>query len=419
MVGRPDRANGPDTADGPDPAGLRPGASLDVGDIAWLLLEIVVPKFSDGGAVFVLEGRYGGQSGQVVTRRLANLFVDEHGQPAETVLPVGEVFAFPAGSPYGEALSGAGPQVFGRPDNLTMQRIRPAGREILSRHASFLAVPVTADGAVTGLFVTSRGAARGSFSAAEVAVIAGLASRAGAGMAHAAELARHRPGGAALRPGPPPLPPFPDLVEVAWRSTPAPGQVVGGDWWDIVTLPGMRTGLVVGDVMGHGSTAAPLLAQLRIAAHTLADLDLDPAELMRRLDCSVSALTDGACATCVYAVVDPRNGSCTMSLAGHLSPVLALPDGRTYIPGLPAGLPVGLGTGRFGQVRIKLPPGAILALYTDGLVESRTLSFERGILALRAAISGEHGALADTCDSLIESLHHDDDVTVILARIPG
>jgi len=60
----------------------------------------------------------------------------------------------------------------------------------------------------------------------------------------------------------------------------------------------------------------------------------------------------------------------------------------------------------------------VLALYTDGLVESRTLSFERGILALRAAISGEHGALAGTCDALVDSLHHDDDVTVMLARIP-
>jgi serine phosphatase RsbU (regulator of sigma subunit) len=81
-------------------------------------------------------------------------------------------------------------------------------------------------------------------------------------------------------------------------------------------------------------------------------------------------------------------------------------------------MPVGLGTGLFGQIRIKLPPGAVLALYTDGLVESRTLSFERGILALRAAISGEHGALASTCDALVDSLQHDDDVTVMLARIP-
>jgi serine phosphatase RsbU (regulator of sigma subunit) len=99
--------------------------------------------------------------------------------------------------------------------------------------------------------------------------------------------------------------------------------------------------------------------------------------------------------------------------------VLALPDGRTHLPPLPAGMPVGLGFSSFGQARIKLPPGAVLALYTDGLVESRTRSFTKGLLALRSAISGQHGALADTCDRLIDSLrHHEDDVTVLLARIP-
>ena len=115
-----------------------------------------------------------------------------------------------------------------------------------------------------------------------------------------------------------------------------------------------------------------------------------------------------------------------MALAGHLPPVLALPDGRTRVPVLPAGTPVGLGGSAFGQVRIKLPPGAILALYTDGLVESRTRSFEGGILALRSALAGKHGtvpgqqaSLTGICDSLIESLRHrEDDITVILARIP-
>jgi serine phosphatase RsbU (regulator of sigma subunit) len=172
-------------------------------------------------------------------------------------------------------------------------------------------------------------------------------------------------------------------------------------------------------VMGHGIAAAMLLAQFRAAAHTLADLDLEPAELMVRLDRSAAALPGGTVATCLYAVVDPAEGSCTMSLAGHLSPVLALPDGRTHQPALPAGLPVGLGGGQFGQARIKLPPGAVLALYTDGLVESRTRSYTTGVLALRSAISGEHGDLAGTCDTLIESLRQqEDDVTVLLARIP-
>ncbi|MGA2826761.1 MAG: SpoIIE family protein phosphatase [Streptosporangiaceae bacterium] len=395
------------------------GVSLEVGDVAGLLLEIIVPKISDGGAVFVLERGHGGNSGQVVMRRLASRFAERDGHPAESVLPAGEVFAFHADSPYGDCLSQGIPQVFSGPDSVTLKRIRPAGRELLSHHPWFLAVPLTAGGEVTGMLVTSRADARGPFSDADIAVIADLARRAGTGIAHAAEFARHRPDSRALQQSLVPVPPpVPDLVEVAWRSTPAPGEVVGGDWWDIVTLPGMRTGLVVGDVMGHGPAAAMLLAQLRAAAHTLADLDLEPAEMMRRLDRSASALSNGTCATCVYAVVDPADGSCTMSLAGHLAPVLALPDGRTYVPALPAGMPVGLGTGLFGQIRIKLPPGAVLALYTDGLVDSRTLSFERGILALRAAISGEHGDLAGTCDTLIESLHHDDDVTVMLARIP-
>jgi hypothetical protein len=415
MAGRPGCASGTD----PDTDRRWLGVGLDMGDVAALLMEMIVPKFSDGGAVFVLERGHGGNSGQVVTRRLASRFVERDGRRAESVLPAGEVFAFPVDSPYGVCLSQGTPQVFSGPDSVTLKRIRPAGRELLSHHPWFLAVPLTAGSEVTGVVVTSRRTARGSFSDADIAVIADLARRAGTGIAHAAEFARHRQDSRALQQSLVPVPPpVPDLVEVAWRSTPAPGEVVGGDWWDIVTLPGMRTGLVVGDVMGHGPAAAMLLAQLRAAAHTLADLDLEPAEMMRRLDRSASALSNGTCATCVYAVVDPADGSCTMSLAGHLAPVLALPDGRTYVPALPAGMPVGLGTGLFGQVRIKLPPGAVLALYTDGLVDSRTLSFEHGILALRAAISGEHGDLAGTCDTLIESLHHDDDVTVMLARIP-
>ena len=399
------------------------GTRLDLTDIAGLLLDIAVPRYGDGGAVFVLERLVAGQAdpgGQLVTRRLANRFRREDGDLAQAALPPGELIAFTADSRYGQILSGAGPQRFSVLDQTVMDRIRPGARQVLARHSSFLAVPLTARGTVVGMLVVSRADAAAPYTDAETAAVADLAVRAGASVADAAEFARRRRDGEALRRGlTPAAPPVPDHVEVAWRSVPAPGHLVGGDWWDIVALPGGRTGLVVGDVMGHGLTAAMLLAQLRAAAHTLADLDLEPAELMGRLDRSAAALPGGTCATCVYAVVDPAEGSCTMSLAGHLSPVLALPDGRTHLPVLPAGLPVGLGLGQFGQARIKLPPGAVLALYTDGLVESRTRSFTKGVLALRSAISGEHGDLAGTCDTLIESLRHqEDDVTVLLARIP-
>jgi stage II sporulation SpoE-like protein/GAF domain-containing protein len=403
--------------------GRWPGTGLNLTDIADLLMDIAVPRYGDGGAVFVLERLVAGQAdsgGQLVTRRLANRFRREDGELGQATLPPGELIAFMADSRYGQLLSGAGPQRFSVLEQTVMERIRPGARQVLARHSSFLAVPLTAPGAVVGLLVVSRAGQAAPYSDAETAALADLAARAGASVADAAEFARRRRDGEALRRGlTPAAPPVPDHVEVAWRSLPAPGHLVGGDWWDIVALPGARTGLVVGDVMGHGLTAAMLLAQLRAAAHTLADLDLEPAELMGRLDRSAAALPGGTCATCVYAVVDPAGGSCTMSLAGHLSPVLALPDGRTHLPALPAGLPVGLGLGQFGQARIKLPPGAVLALYTDGLVESRTRSFTKGVLALRSAISGQHGDLTGTCDTLIESLRHrEDDVTVLLARIP-
>jgi hypothetical protein len=399
------------------------GTRLDLSDIAGLLLDIAVPRYGDGGAVFVLERLVAGQTdpgGQLVTRRLANRFRHEDGELGQAALPAGELMAFTAGSRYGQILSGGGPQRFSMLEPTVMERIRPGARQVLARQSSFLAVPLTARGTVVGLLVVSRASQAAPYTDAETTALTGLAERAGASVADAAEFARRRRDGEALRRGLVPAePPVPDHVEVAWRSLPAPGHLVGGDWWDIVALPGGRTGLVVGDVMGHGLTAAMLLAQLRAAAHTLADLDLEPAELMGRLDRSAAALPGGTCATCVYAVVDPAEGSCTMSLAGHLSPVLALPDGRTHVPALPAGLPVGLGMGQFGQARIKLAPGAVLALYTDGLVESRTRSFTKGVLALRSAISGEHGDLAGTCDTLIESLRHqEDDVTVLLARIP-
>jgi serine phosphatase RsbU (regulator of sigma subunit) len=91
-------------------------------------------------------------------------------------------------------------------------------------------------------------------------------------------------------------------------------------------------------------------------------------------------------ATCVYAVIDPASQSCTLSAADHLPPVLAMPNGTTRVPDLPTGQSLGLGSAVYGQARIKFPPGAIIALYTDGLVETRTRSFEQGIRALRAVL---------------------------------
>ena len=180
-------------------------------------------------------------------------------------------------------------------------------------------------------------------------------------------------------------------MEVAYRYLPVGASVVGGDWHDIVALPGGRAALIVGDVMGHGPEAAAVMVQLRTAARTLADLDLPPGEVLRRLDRMAAGMPAAPFATCIAAVIDTSGSSCVIAAAGHPPPVLALADGATRVPGLPPGLPLGLGAGAgsFEATQISLPPGATLALYTDGLAENRTRPLDDGITALRDALSSD------------------------------
>ena len=211
-------------------------------------------------------------------------------------------------------------------------------------------------------------------------------------------------------------------LEVAGHCRAAPGQAVGGDWYDILALPGGRTGLIVGDAMGHDQSAAAAMLQLRAAAHALAGLDLPPAELLRRLDRTTAALGIVTLATCVCAVIDPARGSCVVAGAGHLPPVLVGPGGTTSLPELPSGLPIGLGTAIYGQISLPAPPGAVLALYTDGLVDTRTRSSTDGIGALRAALAAPDALptpFGRCCDRLVGALaaRPEDDITLVLARV--
>jgi Stage II sporulation protein E (SpoIIE)/GAF domain len=410
---------------------LRPGlvtetelqlhSSLDLAGIAGLVLDVTVPEFADAGAVFVLE-HSPDAGGDVVARRLGTRLALVSQAMMQEAFPAGEMTAFAADSPYARCVRGGQPVIFTRPDSQTLERARPGGRELMSRYGSFLAVPAMAGAEVGGFLAFARTGASVAFDAANVALAARLAAGTGTGIANALTLMRHRLIADTLQhsllAAPPPVP---RGLEVAARCLPAAGQIVGGDWYDLVTLPAGRSGVIVGDVMGHGAEAAAVMAQLRAAAHALAQLDLEPAELLGHLDRVTATLGRPMLATCVYAVIDPASQSCTLSAAGHLPPVLAMPDGTTRVPNLPAGQSLGLGSAVYGQARIKFPPGAIIALYTDGLVETRTRSFDQGILALRAVLPCGPGRLDTACDKLISALaeRFEDDVTVVLVRIPG
>ncbi|HEY2285839.1 MAG TPA: GAF domain-containing SpoIIE family protein phosphatase, partial [Streptosporangiaceae bacterium] len=354
-------------------------------------------------------------------RRLGAKFARAGRRVPEGAFAPGEVIAFASDSPLARCVNSGRPVRFSEVSRQSMERLGPVDREVVSGYSSFLAVPMTARQTVTGTLVLVRAPGAPAFSEHDVASATRLGAQAGAGFLNALTLMRQRSIADALQRG---LlaaePATPAGLELAGRCLPAAGHVIGGDWYDVIPLPGGRTGLVVGDVMGHGPEAAAVMAQLRAAAHALADLDLAPAELLRGLNRVTATLQRITLATCAYAIIDPDSHTCTLAGAGHLPPILALPDGTTRVPELPPGQSLGIGTASYGQARIKLPPGAILALYTDGLVESRTRSFDQGILALRSVLAREHGNLEAICEALITALagRCEDDITVILARVP-
>ncbi len=212
-------------------------------------------------------------------------------------------------------------------------------------------------------------------------------------------------------------------VEIAYRYLPSNDVIqVGGDWFDAIVLPGKRIGLVVGDVMGHGVASAVIMGQLRTAVQTLAVLGLPPHELLRHLDEAARRLSDTHLATCLYAVYDPVTGRCTLANAGHLPPVLARPGQPGRLLKIPTGVPIGVGGHAFDSVEFQIADGEIMALYTDGLVETPNRDIDDSLEMLRAALPSRPVSLDETCRTIVDTVGNgsrEDDAALLLARFHG
>lgn len=208
-------------------------------------------------------------------------------------------------------------------------------------------------------------------------------------------------------------------LELTGRYLPASAHDVGGDWFDVIALPGDRTGLVIGDVMGHGIHAAAVMGQLRTAVRTLARHDVPPAQMLSSLDAAVADIGEDTMATCVYAVHDPATGGWVIARAGHPPPAVATPDGTiTFLDG-PPGTPLGTGAHDFGTEEVVLPRGSLLVLYTDGLIEARERDLDEGMRQLAQALRHLDRPLDELCDEVLERLlaaPAQDDVAMLLAR---
>ena len=195
-------------------------------------------------------------------------------------------------------------------------------------------------------------------------------------------------------------------VAVAARYVPATADMrVGGDWYDVIQLRGGLIGLAIGDVAGHGLQAAAAMGQLRMAVRAYAVQDPSPVAVMNGLHGLVSGLPMVEMVTLLYLVYDPETGTVRFTNAGH-PPALVIGNGDTrYLDG---GLAPPLGVVAhwdYAEATQDLRPGATLLLYTDGLVERRTLSIQEGLDRLVSQASGNENADVDAlCDHLLSAL---------------
>jgi hypothetical protein len=411
----------------------RIGSTLDLTQTASEVVDVAVPGFADATVIYGAERLLAadelsspGARRSAVVRRLAARLAGQDAAMTASLLPPDEVLVFGEDTPHSRAMASGAPVRYDQLDVETAERFgsRPGGQEVVSSYTSFLAMPLIARGVVVGCATFGRGPASPAFNPGDIALAGELASRAAVCIDNARLYHRERRTALALQRGLlPGRPRIPAGLEVAHRYLPVGASVVGGDWHDIVPLTGGRAALIVGDAMGHGPEAAAVMVQLRTAAHTLADLELPPGEVLRRLDRMAAGMAVAPFATCIATVIDPAGSSCVAAQAGHLPPVLVLPGGATRVLDLPPGLPLGLGADSFAASQISLPPGATLALYTDGLVESRTRPIDDGLAALQHALSSvlarPGGTLGGACEMVIQMLreHGEDDITLVLARI--
>ncbi|WP_380282465.1 SpoIIE family protein phosphatase [Kitasatospora purpeofusca] len=409
------------------------GSTLDLETTAKELLDVVVPPFCDLATVDLYTALLSGETVPSTGRLGDTVLTDDSGElrrvavssvvggassvlGSVTGLPIAEAggtLCYPRRSPHARALR-TGRSVVPEP-----------GPDPLLR--STLIVPLVARDQILGLVQLSRAIGSEPFDARDVAIAEELVARAAVCIDNARLYRREHERALILqRSLLPPGNPVASGLEIARRYLPSNNNTeVGGDWFDVIPLPGNRTALVIGDVMGRGLRAATVMGQLRTVLRTLAMLDLSPSAVLTALDDTVCAMAGDSpqdevyLATCLYAVYDAVTKHCMFANAGHLPPVLLSPGEPARMLDVPPNPPLGVGGEPFEDVELTLPGGAVLGLFTDGLVESRKHHIDEGLRALRTALSAEGMGLEQLCDHVLGELnphHGEDDIALLMAR---
>ncbi|MFF3323521.1 SpoIIE family protein phosphatase [Streptomyces sp. NPDC002889] len=420
----------------------RIGSSLDLARTIQEVSAAVVPRFTDVAGTYLREQVVAGEGfpdgppdETTLWHRVAVEHVDEPGR-WDDVVPVGESMPFPVHTPFFRCMTTGEPVLVPRiseqmgtaiASQFEKRDIRP-----LINGRSMLVVPLKARNVVLGFMILLRHAERAVFNDMDRVTGAELAARAGLVLDNARMYTYQENVAETLQDSMlPQATPRMAGCDTATRYLPGTqlGRV-GGDWFDSIKLPGSRTALVVGDVMGHGLHSAAMMGQLRTAVQTMAALDLPPAQLLRNLDDLAQRLGEHYLATCLYAVYDPIRGELHMANAGHVPPVIVrAADGRSELLELPTGAPIGVGGVPFESARVPVSPGDRLVMCTDGLVEVRGEDIGVGLATLCESAAHPAASMDDACDTIIRALAasfsqagrggRKDDVALLMARLNG
>ncbi|WP_019630926.1 SpoIIE family protein phosphatase [Actinomadura atramentaria] len=411
------------------------GASLDLDQSARALVNVIVPHFCTAAEVLVLESLVAAdevhaESGSAVLRRLA--VASDDGNPLWTAtFPEGEVLVFPDNTPYRELLESeravhrATLDADTAQDIATRWRRAPVG-ELLTG-ASMVLLPLIAHDTLLGFMACTRIPGFRRFDAYDVEIGMEFAARAAIVIDNARRFSRERATALALQrsllptglshPGP---------VEVRHRYLPGSKLVeVGGDWYESIALPGARVALIVGDVAGHGVKAAVTMGRLRTALHTLANLELPPADALHAMHELMIELGEQEphFATCLYAVYDAVSGTVEIASAGHLPPLLVAPDGTNEYLQIPPAPPLGVTGGAAIESReFPVEDGSVFVIYTDGLVENRGRDIDDGLARLQSVFGPDtaNRPMEDMAKAVLAGVYadkHRDDIAVLISRL--
>jgi anti-sigma regulatory factor (Ser/Thr protein kinase)/PAS domain-containing protein len=408
------------------------GTTLDVTRTAEELVQVAVPRFADFITVDlaepILRGEEPSAGGDAEMRRIAVGGIREDPPFSEA----GQRLSLAPGTPQAAGLHAGRGVLAPRLEDAPGWRAQdPAHTQRIINYGihSLITVPLCARGTVLGLVNFWRSQQPEPFEEDDLSLAEELVGRAAVCIDNARRYTREHAMAVTLQRSLLPRGlPEQNALDVAYRYLPAQAGV-GGDWFDVIPLPGARVALVVGDVVGHGLHAAATMGRLRTAVHNFSALDLPPDELLGHLDELIGRIDSDeaagngelsvAGATCLYAIYDPVARRCVLSRAGHPPPALVHPDGRVEFPELPAGLPLGLGGMPFEATEWQVPEGSQLVLYTDGLIEDRDRDIDVGFGLLSDALSRGTRSPEQTCMAVLDAMLSDrqhDDIALLVAR---